>query len=188
MRQATPKVLGGAGFGTALAVAFAGFFGAFSTMPQQQAPIFANDRATEAGQWKLEPSQVYITAERAFGVSPVKGELLLVFEATLENRTSQSTNDYLSVFRPEDKLGPILKAPIVVLTRDGSFGPELHPGMPERIAYMWRMPATVPIPQEIGFTVLAKSFKSQDNLYGMPNWLNQHAIGTFRFLNIGKGS
>ncbi len=187
MSQAAPKILGTAGFGTALAVAFASFLGAFSSAPQQQATIFPVNKEIEAGQWKLEASRAFVTAEQTHGLSPVKGEFLLVLEAKLENLTSQSTNDYLSVFRPANELG--LKAPIVVLSRDKAFGPELHPGMPEQIAYVWRLPAAAPIPKEIGFTVQAKTFKLQDNLYGTPNWLNQHAVGTVRFenLNVSKG-
>lgn len=181
MNPTTNKMVGTAGFGTALAAAVAGFLGAFSAAPQQEPIVFPNNQAIEAGQWEIRPIRAYVAERPVLGLSPMSGQSMMVLEVELQNRTGQSTNDYLSVFHPAGELSQIAAAPTAILTRDQAFGPELHPGMPERMAFIWHLPPMSSPPAHLSFTVQARTFKLSDNLYGTPNWLNPHLIGTLQF-------
>jgi hypothetical protein len=56
--------------------------------------------------------------------------------------------------------------------------PELQPGLPERMAYIWTLPKDRAVPNPISFVVNTQIYKARDNLYGTPGWFNRHAAGT----------
>ena len=68
--------------------------------------------------------------------------------------------------------------PYIVLTRDETLSPELHPGMTERMAYIWELPEGGAPPASLGLTVIRKIYKQRDNLYGLPGWFNPSPVGT----------
>lgn len=164
-----------AGIGTAAAIAVAGAFGA----RHAQVPVLAPASPIETGQWLLQPVKAYVSAEKyVYGTLLKPGAKALVFEVDMTNRTAQSTKDYFELLQAtRPPLDPATK-PYIVLTRDSTLSPELHPGMTEHMAYIWELPDGTAAPASLDLTVISKIYKQRDNLYGLPGWFNPSPIGT----------
>ncbi|TRC86999.1 hypothetical protein FJV76_30700 [Mesorhizobium sp. WSM4303] len=166
------------GIGTAAAIAVAGVLGAFEA-GHAQVPVLARAGPIETGQWLLQPVKAYVSAEKyVYGTLRKPGTKALVFEVDMTNRTAQSTKDYFDLVQAtRPPLDPATK-PYIVLTRDSTLSPELHPGMTERMAYVWELPEGGAVPASLGLTVMSKIYKQRDNLYGLPGWFNPSPVGT----------
>ena len=168
-----------AGAGTIAAVLIAGLLGAFEVLPQPPVPEFPAGRPIEAGQWKILPLRAYVSEERFHKLPMKEDRKALLLEVELTNRTAESTKDYFNIF---GLTGPfadqiIFGDPFMLLGRDLTMSPELHPGMPERAIYHWQIPKDAVVPERMTFTVNAQIYKRQDNLYGTPGWFNRHEAG-----------
>lgn len=178
-----------AGAGSIAALFVAGLMGAFGALPARAPPQLPLDAAVDAGRWRIKPIRAYISHADVHGVPLKPGQKALVLEADLTNRTAQSDKAYFNVFRP-DGLAVPEGPPMVALTRDSTLTPELHPGMIERMAYVWPLAGDAKIPAAIGFVVTAEIFKPRDNLYGAPGWFNPYRLGTVTLpvAEVGAGS
>ncbi|TPK11530.1 hypothetical protein [Mesorhizobium sp. B2-5-7] len=166
-----------AGAGTIAALFVAGLMGAFGALPAHDPPQLPPDAVIEAGRWRLQPVRAYVGHARVHGVPLKPGQKALVLEVDMTNRTAQSDKGYFNVFAPD---GVILSDPVpmIVLTRDPTMTPELHPGMTERMAYVWPLAGDAAVPASLAFGVTAEIFKPRDNLYGTPGWYNPYRLGT----------
>ena len=167
-----------AGIGTAAAIAVAGVLGAFGAR-HAHVPVLAPAGPIETGQWLLQPVKAYVSSEKSvYGTLRKPGTKALVFEIDLTNRTAKSTTDYFDLLQASrPPLDPATK-PYIVLTRDETLSPELHPGMPERMAYIWDLPEGAAAPASLDLKVMSKIYKQRDNLYGLPGWFNPAPVGT----------
>jgi hypothetical protein len=104
----------------------------------------------------------------------------------MTNRTAKSSKDYFEILRASQTAVNAATKPFIVLMRDSTLSPELHPGMPERMAYIWEMPPGAVSPTSFDLTVIGKTYKQRDNLYGLPGWFNPTPIGTLA-LPVGAG-
>jgi hypothetical protein len=178
MIRTTLKAWLAAGAGTAAAILVAGLLGAFAALPAPPVPDLPADQPIDAGQWRVLPIRAYFSANGPYG-APLKPEQqALVLEVGMTNRTAESTKDYFDVFALAAGAASN-EQPFVVLARDSTLSPDLHPGMPERMAYVWALARDASIPARISLSVTAKIFKPRDNLYGTPGWFNPHVVGTF---------
>ncbi|TGQ64058.1 hypothetical protein EN829_021130 [Mesorhizobium sp. M00.F.Ca.ET.186.01.1.1] len=166
-----------AGAGTIAALFVAGLMGAFGALPAHAPPSLPADAATDAGRWRIEPVRAYVSHANVYGVPIKSGQKALVLEVDITNRTAQSDKAYFDVFKPEGIAFPDGK-PMITLTRDSTLTPELHPGMAERMAYVWPLAADVAVPSSLSFAITAEIFKPRDNLYGVPGWYNPYRLGT----------
>ncbi|MER9328751.1 hypothetical protein [Mesorhizobium sp. M0488] len=178
-----------AGAGSIAALFVAGLMGAFGALPAHAPPQLPLDVAVDAGRWRIKPIRAYVSHADVHGVPLKPGQKALVLEADLTNRTAQSDKAYFNVFRPEGLAVPE-GPPMIALTRDSTLTPELHPGMTERMAYVWPLAGDAKIPAAIGFVVTAEIFKPRDNLYGAPGWFNPYRLGTVTLpvADVGTGS
>ena len=167
-----------AGIGTAAAIAVAGVLGAFEAR-HAKVPVLTPAGPIETGQWLLQPVKAYVTPQKyVYGTLRTPGTKALVFEVDLTDRTAQSTKDYFELLQAtQPPLDPAAR-PYIVLTRDSTLSPELHPGMTDRIAYIWELPENAAAPASLDLTVMSKIYKQRDNLYGLPGWFNPKPIGT----------
>ncbi len=172
------KTWAAAGIGTAAAIAVAGVLGAFEAR-HAQVPVLAPASPIKTGQWLLQPVKAYVSGEKyIYGTLRKPGAKALVFELDMTNRTATSTKDYFELLQAsQPTIDPAAK-PYIVLTRDGTLSPELHPGMTERMAYIWDLPEGAATPASLDLNVMSKIYKQRDNLYGLPGWFNPSAIGT----------
>jgi len=170
-----------AGIGSFAALAVAVMLGAFEVMPRQQNPQFIPDETVDAGQWRIKPLGARVTSEKAFGMTPKEGQKAIVFEAEMTNLTARSSKDYYGVFHFPSAIDVQAEEPMVYLERDMVFLPDLHPGMTEKMVYVWLVPANAVPTDAVEFLVTAKAYKPRDNLTGSPGWYNEHTAGTVRF-------
>ncbi|CAN7430505.1 hypothetical protein [Mesorhizobium sp. LjRoot246] len=166
-----------AGAGTIAALFVAGLMGAFGALPAHAPPQLPPDAAIDAGRWRVQPVRAYVSRAKVYGVPLKPGQKALVLEADLTNRTAQSDKAYFNVFKPDGLALPD-PMPMVVLTRDSTLTPELHPGMTERMAYVWPLARDAAVPANLSFGITAETFKPRDNLYGTPGWFNPYRLGT----------
>lgn len=166
-----------AGAGSAAAIGLAWLMGAFGALHKPPA-ILAPDKAVETGQWVVTPRRAYVAGKRVYGVPLKPGDGALVVEMELENRTAQSSKDYFRLVRPPTSIRTPDPQPFVVLTRDDTMSPELHPGLPERMAFVWTMPGGTPPPKEVALALTTQTYKPRDNLHGTPGWFNERELGT----------
>ncbi|TKT69695.1 hypothetical protein [Aquamicrobium sp. LC103] len=165
------------GAGTIAAILVAGMLGAFGALEEPEIPSFDSGEPIETGQWIVVPLRAFVvTDQRIFGMPVTEGTRALVVEAEMTNRTASSTGDYHSLITLDPAISAD-KASFVALTRDPHLTPELHPGMTERIAYIWMVPDTVDLPDRLPLTIRSKIYKPIDNLYGTPGWFNEHVLG-----------
>jgi len=175
-----------AGVGTAAAIAVAGVLGAFGAR-HEPLPVLAPASRIDTGEWLLRPLKAYVTAEKyAYGTLLKPGGKALVLELEMTNRTAKSTKDYFDVLQASPATVDPVTKPFIVLTRDSTMSPELHPGMPERMAYIWQLPDGAAAPASSGLTVIRKTYKPRDNLYGLPGWFNPTPAGMLA-IPVGSG-
>ncbi|RWE50337.1 MAG: hypothetical protein EOS79_05700 [Mesorhizobium sp.] len=175
-----------AGFGTAAAIAVAGVMGAFGARHEPLAVLAPGGRI-ETGEWLLRPLKAYSAeGENLYGVPLKPGAKALVLELEMTNLTARSTKDYFDVLRASRATVDPATKPFIVLTRDSTLSPELHPGMPERMVFVWQLPDGAAPPASLELTVIRKTYKQRDNLYGLPGWFNPAPIGTLT-LPVGSG-
>jgi hypothetical protein len=166
------------GIGTAAAIAVAGVLGAFEAR-HARLPALAPADPIQTGEWLLQPVKAYVSGEKyIYGTLRKPGRKALVFELDMTNRTAKSTKDYFELLRAGQPTVDPAATPFIVLTRDSSLSPELHPGMPERMAYIWELPEGAAVPAGLDLTVMSKIYKQRDNLYGLPGWFNPSPVGT----------
>lgn len=166
-----------AGAGTIAALFVAGVMGAFGALPAHGPPQLPPDAVIDAGRWRLQPVRAYVSHAGVHGVPLKPGQKALVLEVDMTNRTAQSDKGYFNVFTPDGIVLPD-SSPMIVLTRDSTMTPELHPGMTERMAYVWPLAGDATVPANLAFGVTAEIFKPRDNLYGAPGWYNPYRLGT----------
>ncbi|RWM13655.1 MAG: hypothetical protein EOR72_18170 [Mesorhizobium sp.] len=175
-----------AGIGTAVAIAVAVVLGAFGAR-HEPLPVLAPASQIDTGEWLLRPLKAYVTAGKyTYGMPLKPGGKALVLEVEMTNRTAKSTKDYFDVLQASPATVDPATKPFIVLTRDSTMSPELHPGMPERMAYVWQLPNGAAAPASFDLTVIRKTYKPRDNLYGLPGWFNPMPAGTLT-LPIGAG-
>ncbi|OBQ73357.1 hypothetical protein [Mesorhizobium erdmanii] len=166
-----------AGAGTIAALFVAGLMGAFGALPAHAPPQLPPGTAVDAGRWRVQPVRAYVSHARVHGVLLKPGQKALVLEADMTNRTAQSDKAYFDVFKPDGIALPD-PMPMIALTRDATLTPELHPGMTERMAYVWPLAGDAVVPASVSFGITTEMFKPRDNLYGMPGWFNPYRLGT----------
>ncbi|CAK7260848.1 MULTISPECIES: hypothetical protein [unclassified Shinella] len=147
---------------------------AYGSRPQPL-PEIDPRRPFQTGQWQILPLKAYTSVEPIAGFDP-RGKPALVLEVVLTNRTANTSSDYLALFAPVAGIEVNAPPPIVVLLRDSldNITPALHPSIREAVAFVWLdHRANGPT----SFIVNAKTFKSADNLRGLPGWFNNAPIG-----------
>lgn len=170
------------GIGTIAALAVGGVLGAFDAI-QKPAVVLEPGQPVETGPWVVRPLRAYTVDKGVYGLPLKAGEKALVFEAEMTNRTAVSSKDYFTTFQ---STGGTDDKPFVVLVRDSTMSPALQPGLPERMAYIWGLPADATTPDRFVLAVNGEIYKRRDNLYGVPGWYNEHVIGTVA-MSVGTG-
>lgn len=124
------------------------------------------------------PLAAYAARQSVHGYS-LKDRQAVVLEAQITNRTAETSADYRTLFEPSLPLDAPDRNPTVVLIRDftGKTTPGLHPGMDERVAFVWLLPKIADMPPNLQLIVNTKHYKAVDNLKGRSGWFNQEPLG-----------
>jgi len=169
------------GVGSAVAVCTATVYTIFGAGPAAPVTQYHVGDTIEAGRWQVVPQRAWLSDEkRVYGVRVAPGEQALVVEVDLNNRSASSSRIYDETLKPKWPAGTTPPNPDVALLRDDpKLVPLLHPGMPERVAYVWVLPDSVTLPEKLPIDVIAQTYKRMDNLYGTPLWTNPKVVGQF---------
>ena len=165
------------GIGSTVAVGAAAVYSVFGAGPPPSVTQYAAGNAIEAGRWLVTPQRAWVSRQRVYGVTLRPGQQALVLEADLSNRTQASTGVYSDLLRPATMPGITLEDPVVAQVRDPKTAPLLHPGMPERVIYVWMIPVSATPPASFTVDVVGETFKPVDNLFGTPGWFNPAVVG-----------
>lgn len=174
--KATAWLTAGLGSFAALAVAFA--MGAFEAAEKPVLPEITAGQSMEAGKWLIKPMKVWTTNQKIYDTTPKEGQKAVVLEVELMNRTIQSDNAYYTIFQWPTDIATKIEQPMIYLTRDESVTPNLQPGMPEKMAYVWVLPNDVATGSEIKLAIEAYGFKYRNNLTGTPGWWSKSIVGS----------
>ncbi|MBO1110346.1 hypothetical protein [Bordetella petrii] len=166
-----------AGVGSTVAVGAAAVYSVFGAGPPPPVAQYGAGSAIEAGRWRVTPQRAWVSHKRVYGVPIKPGQQALVLEADLSNRTRTSTGSYSDLLRLQPVPGAKPEDPVVAQVRDPQIAPLLHPGMPERVVYVWMMPGSATPPASLSVDVVAETYKPVDNLFGTPGWFNPAVIG-----------
>jgi len=167
-----------AGIGSTIAVCAATVYGILGAAPLPAVTGYTAGSRIEAGQWLVIPRRAWVSEEKkVLGVRLQEGERALVVEADLSNRTQASTRDYAKLLKLQSVGGVSVPDPEVALVREARPQPLLHPGLAERVAFVWKLPASAVLPTSLEADVVAKTYKPVDNLYGTPGWFNPRVVG-----------
>jgi len=163
-----------AGLGTFAALAVAVALGVFEAQPPAAVGQILPGQSLDAGKWRIKPLKAWVTDQKIHGLTPKADQKALVLEVELMNRTTRSDKSYYSTVHLPPGIGTKAEKPMIYLVRDDALMPSLQPGLPEKMAYVWLMPATAIPEGRIDFSIEAEKFKPRDNLYGMPGWFNPY--------------
>eukprot|EP01132_Coremiostelium_polycephalum_P008965 gene8965-10984_t len=171
-----------AGLGTFAALAVAVALGVFEAQPQAAISQILPGQSLDAGKWRIKPLKAWVTDQKIHGLVPKADQKALVLEVELTNRTTRSDKSYYSTVHLPPGIGAKAEKPMIYLVRDDALMPSLQPGLPEKMAYVWLMPATAIPEGRIDFSIEAEKFKPRDNLYGMPGWFNPYTAAKARLM------
>ncbi len=180
MRNLSSKALAWitAGIGGFAAIAVAVALGVSEARSPNEIPKLSPGQSLDAGRWQIKPLKVWATDQKIYGLTPKPDQKALVFEVELMNLTAQSDRSYYSAFHLPSEIETTAEKPMVYLARDQALMPSLQPGLPEKLVYVWLVPAAVVPKDEVSVSIEAEKFKPQDNLYGMPGWYNKYNAAT----------
>lgn len=176
--KASAWLTAGLGSFAALGVAFA--MGAFEAAEKPVLPQITAGQSMEAGKWLIKPLKIWTTNHKIYGVTPKEGQKAIVFEVEMMNRTIQSDRGYYTTFQWPAVIADKIEQPMIYLMRDESVTPSLQPGMPEKMAYIWVIPADVSIGSDVDLVIEAWAFKLRNNLTGTPGWWSKSIVGSLR--------
>ena len=177
-----------AGIGSFAALATAFALGAFEAADKQELTQITAGQSIDAGKWRIKPLKAWVTDQKIFSVTPKEGQKAIVFAVELMNRTIQSDSGYANTFHLPPQLEAVAGQPLAYLDRDGSSLPDLQPGMPEKITYVWVVPSGAVPTGTIELGIEAWKFKLRNNLTGTPGWWSKAPAGTVSLpLSTGEG-
>jgi len=159
-----------AGLGTFAALVVAVTLGVFEAQPQAAISQILPGQSLDAGKWRIKPLKAWVTDQKIHGLTPKADQKALVLEVELTNRTTRSDKSYYSTVHLPPGIGAKAEKPMIYLVRDDALMPSLQPGLPEKMAYVWLMPATAIPKDTVELSFDADIFKRSDNLYGAPGW------------------
>lgn len=166
-----------------IAVAIAWRMGGFREARPQAPPVYGPGKTLVTGEWTLQVLSAAITDAHPAGLRAPPDGAFLVVEVRAENRTDRSSNTLSNALRwlngsSADK-EPVLQGETgdqALLRAPPSFGATVHPGIPERVAVIWKLTPPVKPLTSVRLRVIGREFIRRDSLTGHGNWLRDHPV------------
>ncbi len=153
--------------------------GGFEAVPAATLPRPSAGSVITTNQWTLRPLRAWVGESSPAGRKRSDGSKVLILEVDVTSRMPATSNLAGNAFHLSlpGVTGQSQGEPkLLELLRDPSIGADLHPGMTERIAAVWEVAPTAPIPTAVDVTVVNWTFKRQDSLMGSSGWFNPTPI------------
>jgi hypothetical protein len=165
-----------------LVVAVAGLAGALDEVPAEELPTVAVAELNEGEPWNVTVVNSVLAADLEPAVLQEDGYWLAVIaevEITADESWTGGLHDALYVTDVEGMVrervaGGLFPGAIIAddirLVRDGSAAGALHPGLPERLAFLWELDRDTPPPAEVRVVITGKELV-ESTLTGYLEWL-----------------
>jgi hypothetical protein len=109
------------------------------------------------GSWQVDITSAMITADRPPLQRADPANRWLVVQAKVEVTGGSSQTGLASMVRLSGIDGLVAQEPGVVLLRDGTLINQLHPGLPEELAFAWEQAANAAPPTQLTVRVSGSS-------------------------------
>jgi hypothetical protein len=130
-----------------------GALGGFARAPvTDEVPAAAIDQPIDAGAWRVTIHSA-AAGTVLHGNKADAGTYLIEVEATVLVTDDRSRKPYDAVTLEGIRTIPAI-APDLTFVRDDRLASDVQPGLPERIAFGWAVPADTPLPKELRVTVV----------------------------------
>lgn len=162
--------------------AVVGLAGGFDSVPPPEPPVVAVDERNEGEPWTVTVDGAVLAADLEPAVLLEEGYWLAVI-ADVEITADESRRDLYEVLCLTEVPGHAredgesfvcpgsVPADDVRLVRDGSAVGLLHPGLPERLAFLWELAADAPPPADVHVEIVGKTYQ-ESSLTGRMEWLD----------------
>jgi len=166
-----------------IVVAVVGLAGGLDRLPPEGPPVVAVDELNAGEPWDVTVDGAALAADLSPAVLLEDGYWLAV-TAQVEITDDESRRDVDEILCVRDVAGLALEpeestacpgavpANDIRLVRDGSAVGALHPGLPERVAYLWELAAGADPPTEVHVDIVGKTFR-ENSLTGRMEWLDE---------------
>jgi hypothetical protein len=160
-----------------------GLTGGLDRLPPEEPPVVAVDQLNAGEPWNVTVDGAALAADLEPAVLQEDGYWLAVI-AEVEITDDESRRDVDEILCVRDVAGLALEpaesvgcpdavpANDVRLVRDGSALPTLHPGLPERVAYLWELAAGAEPPAEVRVEIVGETYR-ESSLTGRMEWLDE---------------
>jgi hypothetical protein len=155
-----------------LALVVSGFTGGLEPAAPPGPPLVEQRAVNEGLPWNVTVTGAGY-ASNADPLRPEKaGDHWVAVGVTIEITSDETRSDLRDAVRLVGIPGLREKRPSnVLLARDDTQSPELHPGLPEKLTFFWELAGDAAIPVEADVQIVGKTLR-KDSLTGHANWLD----------------
>lgn len=168
-----------AAVGGLVALAVSAALGVFDVQAKHAVPELQPGTPIAAGRWLVDVERAWIGSTLPDGRNVALGQRALIVEATLTNRSAETSNAFSRLFKPIAPSLGLQEPPVLYLERDRDLLRQLHPGLGEKVAVVWTFPDAGPPPDQVRLALQGETYKPRDNLYASAGWFDPHTVGSF---------
>jgi hypothetical protein len=171
--QIVQKPLRSLGVGAGvLALAASGLFGGLQEARGPAVPVVAADTVDRGLPWNVTVHDAQLVSELPPLKPDKEGDHWLAVRATVEITADATRTDIGEALRLPSVTGLRTERPdSMYLLRDDTIVGGLHPGMPEKVAFLWQRAGGAPAPAELEIEIIGKTLR-HDSLTGHLSWLD----------------
>jgi hypothetical protein len=163
-------------------VAVVALAGGLDRVPPEELPVAVVDQRNEGQPWNVTVAGAVLAADLSPAVLQEEGYWLAVV-ADVEVTADQTRTDVYDILCVTDVQGLArehqessncpggIGPDDVRLYRDASAATSIHPGLPERLAFLWELAGDTEAPAEVHVEVVGKTYR-EDSLTGSMAWLD----------------
>lgn len=168
----------------ALALALTFALGGFKQAPGKTKPIAQHPagKRVQTGAMAVTPLRAWVARYRPGGrIEP--GQLYLVLQADVENRTGRSFNSHGYLLDDLILIGPkreALKASVPLAADDHAVLADLHPRLTQRVDLVWKLPPGYVFAPSQLFGLFGRDYKAKAYLNDEGAWLQGKPAASFK--------
>lgn len=168
----------------AATTALVGIGGGLDRVPPPELPVVAVGERNEGQPWTVTVARAVLAADLA-PVLPQEEGYFLAVVADVEITAPESRGDVSDILcvrnvegfaREHDDSsicpGGVLADDVRLIRDPANRAAALHPGLPERVAFLWELAAHAPPPAEVQVEIIGKTYR-ESTLTGSMEWLDE---------------
>jgi hypothetical protein len=156
--------------GAVVVLAISGLFGGLDRVDAGGVPTVAVGAVDRGEPWNVTVTGVRLLADQPPLHASRPGDRWLAVVATVEVTADGSRGDVADILRVSGAQGLRDEAPETVLLVRDYTPAQLHPGLPEKVAFFWEQAPDAPVPTQVTVGIVGKTHRI-DTLTGAREWL-----------------